>query len=79
MRSLKRLVVLAVSFTFAMILLVWISDVDPGEYVHPAGRMARAARWRSSESSDVVYVEDALAASNTTRLKKSYVREVRSP
>lgn len=77
MRLLKRAILLAVTLTFALILLVRISDLKPEDYVHP-GRIARAVRWGpTGDTADEL--DDKLEAINTTWQKHIYVKEVCLP
>lgn len=76
MRLLKRVLLLAVMFTFAVILLVRISDLKPEEYVHPAGRVARAVRLGITENSGAEVLENTLSAVNSTRLRHTHIIEV---
>lgn len=83
MHLLKRVILLAVTLTFGLVLLVRISDSKPDQYpdqyVHPATRNARAVHWGRNESSGIQDLEDKLTAANTTWLKHNYVRQVCSP
>lgn len=76
MLTFKRLVLLALFFLLATFLLVRVSDVDGGAYEHPAGRVARAARW-PVDSRDVLPKDQyQMTQLITVRERHHYIRQV---
>lgn len=76
MRALRRLAVVAVTFTLMMILMLRITDETTSEG-HPAGAEARIARAsRFARNSPAVPMQATPDAANTTEAKREFVMQV---